>query len=148
MKKDNSTTTEVLVVDDSPETVELIKRNLESVGYQVYTANNVQSAIKLLGTVHIDLLITDLKMPGENGIELVRHVSENYKGIGILVITGFPTIKGAVESLFKVKVAEVRTSIFEGKLRRRGRFAGYRGDWKKAYVRLKAGQKMPEFAEL
>ena len=57
-------------------------------------------------------------------------------------------IKGAVESLFKVKVAEVRTSIFEGKLRRRGRFAGYRGDWKKAYVRLKAGQKMPEFAEL
>lgn len=57
-------------------------------------------------------------------------------------------IKGAVESLFKVKVAEVRTATFEGKLRRRGRFAGYRGDWKKAYVRLKAGQKMPEFAEL
>lgn len=38
-------------------------------------------------------------MPGENGIELVRHVSENYKGIGILVITGFPTIQGAVESI-------------------------------------------------
>ena len=99
MKKKNFTTTEILVVDDSPETVELIKRNLESVGYQVYTANNVQSAIKLLGTVHLDLLITDLKMPGENGIELVRHVSENYKGIGILVITGFPSIKGAVESI-------------------------------------------------
>lgn len=57
-------------------------------------------------------------------------------------------IKGAVESLFKVKVAEVRTATFEGKLRRRGRFSGYRGDWKKAYVRLKAGQKAPEFAEL
>jgi len=57
-------------------------------------------------------------------------------------------IKGAVESLFKVKVAEVRTATFEGKLRRRGRFAAYRGDWKKAYVRLKAGQKMPEFAEI
>lgn len=99
MKNEDLTTTEVLVVDDSPETVELIKRNLESVGYQVYTANNVQSAIKLLGTLHVDLLITDLKMPDENGIELVRHVSENYKGIGILVITGFPTIKGAVESI-------------------------------------------------
>jgi large subunit ribosomal protein L23 len=47
-----------------------------------------------------------------------------------------------------VKVAEVRTATFEGKLRRRGRFSGYRGDWKKAYVRLKPGQKMPEFAEI
>ena len=99
MKKKNFTSTEVLVVDDSTETVELIKRNLESAGYQVYTANNVQSAIKLLASLSIDLVITDLKMPGENGIELVRHVSENYKGIGILVITGFPTIQGAVESI-------------------------------------------------
>lgn len=57
-------------------------------------------------------------------------------------------IKGAVEKLFKVKVAEVRTSTLEGKLRRRGRYAGYRSDWKKAYVRLKAGEKMPEYAEL
>ena len=57
-------------------------------------------------------------------------------------------IKGAVEKLFKVKVEEVRTMNFEGKLRRRGRFAGYTPDWKKAYVRLKAGQKIPEFAEI
>jgi large subunit ribosomal protein L23 len=57
-------------------------------------------------------------------------------------------IKQAVEKLFKVKVSEVRTATFEGKLRRRGRFAGYRSDWKKAYVRLKAGEKMPEYAEI
>jgi len=57
-------------------------------------------------------------------------------------------IKQAVEKLFKVKVADVRTSIFEGKLRRRGRYSGYRSDWKKAYVRLKDGQKMPEYAEI
>lgn len=56
-------------------------------------------------------------------------------------------IKHAVEKLFKVKVDDVRTASFEGKLRRRGRFAGYRPDWKKAYVRLKAGQKMPEYTE-
>lgn len=89
----------VLVVDDSPESVELIKRNLQSKGYQIYTANNVQSAIKLLASIDIGLLITDLKMPGENGIALVRHASENYKEIGILVITGFPSIQGAVESI-------------------------------------------------
>jgi len=57
-------------------------------------------------------------------------------------------IKGAVEKLFKVKVADVRTATFEGKLRRRGRYSGYTPDWKKAYVKLKAGQKMPEYAEL
>jgi large subunit ribosomal protein L23 len=57
-------------------------------------------------------------------------------------------IKAAVEKVFKVKVAEVKTSIVEGKLRRRGRFAGYRPDWKKAYVRLKPGQKVPEYAEI
>ena len=57
-------------------------------------------------------------------------------------------VKQAVEKLFKVKVQEVRTATFEGKLRRRGRFAGYRPDWKKAYVRLKKGEKVPDFAEV
>ncbi|MFN3323652.1 MAG: 50S ribosomal protein L23 [Bryobacteraceae bacterium] len=57
-------------------------------------------------------------------------------------------IKAAVEKLFKVKVEEVRTANMSGKLRRRGRFSGYRSDWKKAYVRLKAGEKMPEYAEI
>ena len=54
-------------------------------------------------------------------------------------------VKQAVESLFKVKVSAVRTSTVEGKERRRGRYAGYRPDWKKAYVRLKEGEKMPEY---
>ena len=57
-------------------------------------------------------------------------------------------VKAAVEQLFKVKVAEVRTANQVGKLRRRGRFTGYRSDWKKAYVKLKAGEKMPEYAEI
>jgi large subunit ribosomal protein L23 len=57
-------------------------------------------------------------------------------------------IKNAVQTVFKVKVEEVRTVITAGKLRRRGRFSGYRGDWKKAYVRLKAGEKIPEYAEI
>jgi len=56
-------------------------------------------------------------------------------------------IKNAVQSIFKVKVDTVRTANFAGKERRRGKFTGYRPDWKKAYVRLKEGQKMPEYAE-
>jgi large subunit ribosomal protein L23 len=57
-------------------------------------------------------------------------------------------IKAAVQRLFKVKVADVHTVNTVGKLRRKGRFSGYRSDWKKAYVRLKAGEKMPEYAEI
>jgi len=55
-------------------------------------------------------------------------------------------VRSAVEKLFKVKVEEVRTAVFDGKLRRRGRFSGYRADWKKAYVKLKEGEKVPDFA--
>jgi large subunit ribosomal protein L23 len=57
-------------------------------------------------------------------------------------------VKAAVEQLFKVKVADVRTANNVGKLRRRGKFSGYRSDWKKAYVRLKAGEKMPEYSDI
>jgi large subunit ribosomal protein L23 len=57
-------------------------------------------------------------------------------------------VKQAVEKLFGVKVEAVRTANFEGKLRRRGKFAAYRSDWKKAYVKLLPGQKVPEFTEM
>ena len=57
-------------------------------------------------------------------------------------------IKGAVESIFKVKVENVRTANFTGKLRRQRRWMGYRSDWKKAYVKLKEGEKMVEYAQI
>ena len=56
-------------------------------------------------------------------------------------------IKRAVEQLLGAKVAAVRTSIAHGKIKRQGRFAGQRPDWKKAYIRLRAGEKMPDFLE-
>jgi len=54
-------------------------------------------------------------------------------------------VKQAVEALFKVKVLNVRTANVLGKERRRGKFSGYKPDWKKAYVRLRDGEKMPEY---
>lgn len=56
-------------------------------------------------------------------------------------------VKRAVESQFKVKVAEVRIARMHGKVRRQGRFVGQRPDWKKAYVRLAPGEKTIEFFE-
>ena len=56
-------------------------------------------------------------------------------------------IKRAIETLLGSKVGSIRTSIAHGKEKRQGRFAGRRSDWKKAYVKLREGQKMPEFLE-
>ena len=56
-------------------------------------------------------------------------------------------VKQAVEELFKVKVEEVRLFNVRGKMKRMGRFVGKRRDWRKAYVRLKEGEKAPEFIE-
>jgi large subunit ribosomal protein L23 len=54
-------------------------------------------------------------------------------------------IKAAVQQVFKVKVESVHTAVYHGKLRRRGRTFGHRSDWKKAYVKLRPGEKMPEY---
>ena len=56
-------------------------------------------------------------------------------------------IKRAIEQLLGTKVESVRTVITHGKVKRQGRFAGQRSDWKKAYVKLREGAKMPEFLE-
>jgi large subunit ribosomal protein L23 len=56
-------------------------------------------------------------------------------------------VKRAVEQLLGSKVASVRTQIMHGKFKRQGRFAGQRPDWKKAWVRLREGEKVPEFLE-
>ena len=56
-------------------------------------------------------------------------------------------IKRAVEQLLGSKVENVRTSLAHGKIKRQGRFAGRRSDWKKAYVTLREGEKMPDFLQ-
>ena len=56
-------------------------------------------------------------------------------------------VKNAVEKLLGAKVQSVRTGIMHGKMKRQGRFTGQRSDWKKAWVRLKAGEKVPEIFE-
>ena len=57
-------------------------------------------------------------------------------------------IKNAVQKIFKVKVAGVRTANYEGKMRRRGRYTGHRPNWKKAYVKLQEGETMAEYAQV
>ena len=56
-------------------------------------------------------------------------------------------IKRAVEQLFGSKVESVRTSVAHGKMKRQGKYVGRRSDWKKAYVKLREGEKLPEFLQ-
>jgi len=89
----------ILVVDDSASTLEVLQRNLASQGYQVFTAPGVVEALHFLADTHTDLVITDLKMPGISGMELIRHVRENLKDTEIMMITGYATVEGAVQAV-------------------------------------------------
>ena len=89
----------VLIVDDSPATLEVLERNLTGAGYRVFVASNVSEAVKVLNTEQIDLVITDIKMPGLSGVHLARHIQENFRDMEVIIITGYPSVQGAVEAI-------------------------------------------------
>ena len=91
--------TSILVVDDAPDTLEILQRNLSAQGYLVFTAAGVVDAIKFLEATSVDLVITDLKMPKVSGLDLVRHVRENMRDTEVMMITGYATVEGAVEAI-------------------------------------------------
>ena len=101
----------ILVVDDVPDTREILNKNLSAEGYQVFTASSVAEAIRVLDATSVDLVITDIRMPKVSGIELVRHVHENLKDTKLVVITGYPTIEGAVKAV-KIGAEEYITKPF------------------------------------
>ena len=89
----------ILVVDDVPSTVEVLQRNLTAQGYTVYTAPGVAEALAIIETTPVDLVVTDFKMPKISGLDLVRHVRENYKDTEVIMITGYPSVEGAVQAV-------------------------------------------------
>ena len=94
-----STKKRILIVDDSVTTLEVLQRNLTAAGYQVFTAPGVAEAVEILDGTALDLVITDLKMPKVSGMDLVRHVRENFKDTEVMMITGYPSIEGAVDAI-------------------------------------------------
>ncbi len=89
----------LLVVDDSADTREMIQRKLTGAGYRVLCAPGVAAASELLDGQPVDLVITDLKMPGGSGLDLVRHVRENLPDTEIMMITGYPSVDSAVAAV-------------------------------------------------
>ncbi|WP_458789165.1 sigma-54-dependent transcriptional regulator [Adonisia turfae] len=89
----------VLVVDDSAATREVLERNIRAEGHRVSTAQDVAEALQHLGQADFDLVVTDLRMPGADGMELVRHVRDHCRGTGVIMVTGFATVHGAVSAM-------------------------------------------------
>ena len=94
--------------------------------------------MKLTDVLRRPLITEKTTVIREDGRTLVFQVAAGANKIDI---------KHAVEHLLGSKVESVRTSISHGKIKRQGRFAGRRSDWKKAYVKLREGEKMPEFLQ-
>lgn len=89
----------ILVVDDSPRTREVLERNLLADGHEVVTAASVSAALAILAKGAVDLVVTDMRMPGGDGMELVRHVRDHCRGTGVIMVTGFATVGGAVSAM-------------------------------------------------
>jgi len=94
--------------------------------------------MKLTDVIRRPLITEKTSLMREDGRTIVFEVAVGANKI---------QIRHAIEQLLGTKVEDVRTSISHGKVKRQGRYAGRRSDWKKAYVTLREGAKMPEFLE-
>lgn len=89
----------ILIVDDDYDMLELVQRQLQEQQYHSYKAASVKEAIDILKFNAVDLLITDLQMPGIGGMELIKYVEEHFPKVPKLVITGYPSMDGALTAM-------------------------------------------------
>ena len=93
------TSQRILVVDDDP----LIRRQLEDLfrqrGYQVDAAGDAPEALQFLEANDYVLAVVDLRIPGTDGLSLTRQIHERWSDLGVIIITGYASIRGAVEAI-------------------------------------------------
>ena len=89
----------ILIVDDEPDMVENCARILARGGHQCFTTTDPAEAVALLESERLDLLLTDLKMPGIDGLELLRRAHDVDPALPVIVITAFATIESAVAAV-------------------------------------------------
>ncbi|MCX7919896.1 MAG: sigma-54 dependent transcriptional regulator [bacterium] len=89
----------ILVVDDEPKQAEIFRQALEKDGYTVYSAHSGESAIRIMKQELIDIVITDLRMPHIDGLELFRWIKRNNPETAVLFVTAYATVETAVDAL-------------------------------------------------
>ena len=91
----------ILVVDDEPAMRLLLSSVLKDEGHDVTAAASGEEALQLIATRHYHLVLTDLKMPGISGLELLEQVKRDDPGTAVIILTAFGTVEGAVEAMRK-----------------------------------------------
>ncbi len=89
----------VLVVDDERPNLITLKMQLEDEGYRAFTAQNAYKAIEILGEHHVDIVVTDLRMPQKDGLSLLADVRERWPEVDVIVVTAYGTIETAVGAM-------------------------------------------------
>jgi DNA-binding NtrC family response regulator len=89
----------ILVVDDEEIVLKSFRKILESRGHQVYTALSGQEVFDFLEKEPVDIIFTDMKMPGIDGIEVLERVKEKYPDILVVMITGYSTVQSAEQAM-------------------------------------------------
>jgi two-component system response regulator FlrC len=89
----------ILVVDDEPAMRLLLSSVLKDEGHDVTAAASGEEALQLIATRHFHLVLTDLKMPGISGLELLAQVTRDDPGTAVIILTAFGTVEGAVEAM-------------------------------------------------
>jgi DNA-binding NtrC family response regulator len=89
----------VLVVDDEPSARDLYREILEGLGFEAAMAESANRALAALESGQIDIVLTDVRMPGMSGIELLKIIKQKYPETGVVVMTGFGSVPSAVEAI-------------------------------------------------
>lgn len=89
----------ILIVDDERSIRDTLSIVLKSSGYKVYTAENAYKGLNIINECIIDILVTDLRMPGMDGLELMKKVSKIDQTIEVIFISAYADIKSAVEAM-------------------------------------------------
>src|ERR1051326_4908830 len=89
----------ILVADDDESLRRITQMELEELGYTVVTAADGNSALRRLGEAPVQLAITDLKMPGMSGLELLRAIRAEHPETAVIMVTAFGTVETAVEAM-------------------------------------------------
>ncbi len=108
---------QILIADDETNMRKVIRAMLEHDGYEVNEARDGEEALHTLADNHIDIVITDLKMPKLDGMELLKKVNELYEGVPVIMITAHGTVDTAVEAL-KLGAFDYITKPFERRVMR------------------------------
>jgi DNA-binding NtrC family response regulator len=92
-------TGQVLIVDDEPNAVKVLAAILQEEGHSVLEANNVENAIRLLAGTDMDAVITDMKMPGKDGMQLFEHLLEYAPDVPVIFLTAYGSVDSAVHAI-------------------------------------------------